>query len=429
MLLSCDSLASSEDNTEHSHLSNMSSRSTTSSSRDKAVFMDMNIMLGKRKVYYVTRSTIKQLRSDSSDNNDDHVDKKHCLSPSSSSSSTRGGHGNHPRSNTHKTTRNSTAKWDETEAKRIILEYSIDPYDYSHDELIDLSVEIFRYYDLINTFHFTANAASNFFQAVKDLYSNSNDFHNFRHAFGVMHMCFQILLHGGDSYLDSFDVLAVLVAAICHDVGHPGNNNAFELAIQSDVSKLYAHPDEICVLEKYHASETQSLLTIAQSQSNKRGQKGKDRDILCGISESEKERFFHQVRFIILGTDMAKHTALVDEAKDLIGQIISKQHDNPPMEETKSSFTRRNEPKYSPTVTGVGNLSTTYGDAETRLALTRIIVHTADIGAQTQAIPVAVKWAERVYKEFRSQVSNFITICIVKTRLTNHYLFFVCLFL
>jgi hypothetical protein len=342
-------------------------------------------------------------------------------------------------------------------AKKLIVEYSLDPYDYSHDELIHLSVEMLKHYHLLEIFHFSESAAKNFFYAVKDLYRTNNDFHNFRHAWGVMHMCFQILLHGGEQHLDAFDILAVLVAAICHDVGHPGNNNAFELAINSDVSKKYAQPNEICVLEKYHASETQSLLSKKDTRKNS--------NILVTLTEEEKQRFFNQVKFIILGTDMAKHSQLVEEAKELINQIIEehsrvfKSHSENDKHQCVDSENRMklsscsssslaidslsgtsttsvlNSPASSDLSVhsdGMGKLKTNkasgknkpvpeksrvelermFHDPKTllspdiRLSLTRIIVHTADIGAQTQQLRIATKWAERVYNEFRSQAEK-----------------------
>ncbi len=460
---------------------------------DSNVFMNLGT-LGKRKVIYVTRSMLKQMQSNISNNNnnnddleDDNDNNSHhkkqravalnnnksksvstsaavATKPSTSSSSSSSGRTNSTTTTTTtasaaetavedttstgrpKLTRSpsktlqkntkpfATTKWStDEEAKQLILQYSIDPYDYSHEELIELSVCIFRYYALMDTYHFTTSMARKFFFAVQELYSTSNDFHNFRHAFGVMHMCFQILIHGGDQFLTTLDVFAVLIAAICHDVGHPGNNNAFELAIQSDVSKKYADPGEICVLEKYHASETQSLLTrqfphSASSENNvvlpmtasssanggnnssrssgnsNNNIKRESRDILNDLSAEEKEQFFHQVRFIILGTDMAKHTALVEEAHDLIGQILVLQKAPQPKRTLKSVATSiMHQQHHVQTKDGVSRKPLL--DADVRLALTRIIVHTADIGAQTQAIHVAEKWAERVYNEFRSQVS------------------------
>ncbi len=361
-------------------------------------------------------------------------DKHSPLSSSSSSSSSKIGDSSGSSHGIKRSKSESDGEPSEVEnGRKLIVNYSVDPYDYSHDELIFLSVEIFKYYHLLEIFEFSEAAASNFFYAVKDLYRTNNDFHNFRHAWGVMHMCFQILLHGADQHLDAFDILAVLVAAICHDVGHPGNNNAFELAINSDVSKKYAQPNEICVLEKYHASETQSLLSKKATRKNS--------NILVTLSEGEKQKFFHQVKFIILGTDMAKHSQLVEEAKELINQIVI---EHPPVP-TELTFKQDNGATSSSSSVGTDSLSGSVLNSpsssdisgggstksksrsklhdrdmvekqyhnpkvllqpEVRLALTRIIVHTADIGAQTQQLRIATKWAERVYNEFRSQAEK-----------------------
>ena len=42
-------------------------------------------------------------------------------------------------------------------------------------------------------------------------------------------------------------------------------------------------------------------------------------------------------------------------------------------------------------------------DPESRIIFTRALVHTADLGAQTQPLPIALKWMNRCLNEFRSQ--------------------------
>ena len=57
-----------------------------------------------------------------------------------------------------------------------------------------------------------------------------------------------------------FDLFAGLIAAAIHDVGHPGHNNNFEIAIQSDLAITY---NDQAVLENYHLATTFSLLKVS----------------------------------------------------------------------------------------------------------------------------------------------------------------------
>lgn len=42
-------------------------------------------------------------------------------------------------------------------------------------------------------------------------------------------------------------------------------------------------------------------------------------------------------------------------------------------------------------------------DPESRIIFSRALVHTADLSAQTQPLPIALKWMNRCLSEFRSQ--------------------------
>ena len=57
---------------------------------------------------------------------------------------------------------------------------------------------------------------------------NEVPYHSWYHGFSVFHTTFMILrtTHVSNSLL-ALDSLALLMAAICHDIGHPGVNNNF----------------------------------------------------------------------------------------------------------------------------------------------------------------------------------------------------------
>jgi high affinity cGMP-specific 3',5'-cyclic phosphodiesterase 9 len=57
--------------------------------------------------------------------------------------------------------------------------------------------------------------------------------------------------------MERSDVLAALIAALCHDLDHPGNNNAFEVNASTRLAVKY---NDISVLENHHAATTFNLL-------------------------------------------------------------------------------------------------------------------------------------------------------------------------
>ncbi|KAF2084288.1 HD-domain/PDEase-like protein, partial [Saccharata proteae CBS 121410] len=106
-----------------------------------------------------------------------------------------------------------------------------------------------------------------------------NDFvlyHNFRHVVDVLQALFYFLVRIGAlpfypltdcppviskppiaSLLKPFDALCLLVSAIGHDVGHPGVNNAFLVALNAPLAQLY---NDRSVLESFHCAAYSQIL-------------------------------------------------------------------------------------------------------------------------------------------------------------------------
>lgn len=106
-----------------------------------------------------------------------------------------------------------------------------------------------------------------------------NDFvlyHNFRHVVDVLQAIFFFLLQIGllppyqvagnpeatpdnavAAVLKPFDALTLLIAALGHDVGHPGVNNAFLVALNAPLAQLY---NDRSVLEAFHCAAYSQIL-------------------------------------------------------------------------------------------------------------------------------------------------------------------------
>lgn len=322
-------------------------------------------------------------------------------------------------------------------AQKIIFDYDVDPYDYKEDVLMDGVMEILKHYDLFQLFSFDKAQMRRFLNHVKLFYNPKNLFHNFKHVWGVLHLSFQILTRGGDQYLLPLDIFAVVIAALCHDIQHPGNNNAFELATASDWSKAKSFNVDAGILERHHATITHSLLNAD----------GTDYDILVGMTADQKERFRRQVALIILGTDMAKHASILAEAQAYKPAESVPRSSTPTLSDASSHSASVSNGKktlngssnghhHAEHLNSKGKSPKTAGhkkftiieascsqiayeeakplrrgavdvtDPESRLAFSRVLVHTADIGAQTQTSRVALQWMNRCYGEFRSQAER-----------------------
>ncbi|CAM9627850.1 unnamed protein product [Chrysoparadoxa australica] len=154
----------------------------------------------------------------------------------------------------------------------------------------------------------TEETLNNFIQVIWDNY-RPNPFHNTNHAFDVAHITYMMIKAMGVSKLLSpLELLVTLVAAFCHDVDHPGNNNAFE---SNSLSPLTIRHADSSVLEKHHIHTTFRLLLADEGRCN----------IFSNISRDK----FKQVRGVmikaILATDMVQHMQLCDR----LSQLASKQ--------------------------------------------------------------------------------------------------------
>jgi len=96
---------------------------------------------------------------------------------------------------------------------------------------------------------------------------HANPFHNFYHAVDVLQAVSCLCGKGtaAGAILTPIDKLAALLAALGHDLDHPGHNNGFEVASLSDRALL--HNDE-AVLERHHAYTLWKILLSCGSSSN-----------------------------------------------------------------------------------------------------------------------------------------------------------------
>ncbi|KAH8072528.1 3',5'-cyclic-nucleotide phosphodiesterase [Aureococcus anophagefferens] len=202
-----------------------------------------------------------------------------------------------------------------------------------------------------------------FIRAVGDAY-NDNPYHNFRHGVAVLHLSFVALCHTRRAKgLTSLDILSLKVAALCHDIDHPGWNNDFEVNSSSDKALLY---NDVSVLENHHAAYTFGVLL-----------RRPELDFLASIATDARKELRKVVISCILATDMSGHGKHVDELR------------------------RRGPP-------GLGKIvddeSPTH---ERRQFYMDTIIHLGDMAGQ--ALPsydTAKKWGYKIVEEFQNQAAK-----------------------
>ncbi len=80
-----------------------------------------------------------------------------------------------------------------------------------------------------------------------------NPYHNFRHAVDVLQSFYYMLTNSTVlKYLKEIEILALAVAALCHDLAHPGFNNFFQaIFFFSFLSNYLDNQNYIIEIKKY----------------------------------------------------------------------------------------------------------------------------------------------------------------------------------
>ncbi|KAG2486561.1 hypothetical protein HYH03_014732 [Edaphochlamys debaryana] len=130
-----------------------------------------------------------------------------------------------------------------------------------------------------------------------------NPYHNATHAADVLRSL-HVLLMGTrltDHYLDPLGLLAAYMAAIVHDLGHPGLTGDFLVATSAPLALRY---NDNSPLESHHASAAFTLLAERP-----------ELDALAPLSKEQRSALRKMVIDLVLGTDMKQHFAMIAQYK------------------------------------------------------------------------------------------------------------------
>ncbi|OMJ77828.1 hypothetical protein SteCoe_22495 [Stentor coeruleus] len=216
-------------------------------------------------------------------------------------------------------------------------------FSHTVPDLVYFAFEIFRGHGLDEP------KLSALLDMVSKNYFQTTPFHNFWHGFSVMQMIYCISERNTklSDFITDKEYTYLLLAAIGHDICHPGMNNSFLIATKHELSIKY---NNISVLENHHASVILEMIKISEIFSSK---------TLKKLSPIILE--------VILSTDMARHKQVCDEYIN----------------------TLENFDKTIP---------------NHRQKFMNYLLHCSDLGNQTLDFPLASIWSMKVLQEFNYQV-------------------------
>eukprot|EP01135_Chromosphaera_perkinsii_P008448 Nk52_evm16s1360 gene=Nk52_evmTU16s1360 len=180
---------------------------------------------------------------------------------------------------------------------------NFDNWKFRDEEMMYLLQHMFESLGLIEEFSIDSNTLHNFVIAVHANYNN-NPFHNFRHCFCVTQMMYGLIwMCELQSKMDKLDLLALIVSAMCHDLDHPGLNNAYQVNAHTELAIRY---NDVSPLENHHCSVAFRILDDEKS------------NIFATLSKEDYIRLRKVIISNILATDMARHGEILGRYKESI---------------------------------------------------------------------------------------------------------------
>ncbi|XP_048449770.1 high affinity cGMP-specific 3',5'-cyclic phosphodiesterase 9A-like, partial [Rhincodon typus] len=216
-----------------------------------------------------------------------------------------------------------------------------------------LSCIEFMFHDLglVQEFNINAITLKRWLLCVQENYRDV-PFHNFRHCFSVTQMMHGMVhLCNLKAKLSMTEVLILMTSAICHDLDHPGYNNAYQINAQTEMAVRY---NNVSPLENQRCAVTFQILADP------------DFNIFSNIRPEVFTQIQEGITELLLATDMARH------------------------EEIMSAFTRCAD-KFD------------YKNIEHLRLLKQVLIKCCDISNEVRPMDVSEPWVDRLLQEYFMQ--------------------------
>lgn len=237
-----------------------------------------------------------------------------------------------------------------------ISSINFNSFDFSNEELSSIAYNIFS-----NTINFekvkvSQDSLKKFIVKVSEHY-HLNAFHNYKHAVSVLQFMYLLLsqLHQDNIIINDIYKFALLIAALVHDIDHPGHTNTFEINSESYLSKKY---NNVSVLENHHCSTAFYIIQLPNIQ------------LFSQLSLEDYNIISKCILECIISTDMKYHNELI--------RIIN--------EKKTSGF----------------NLSS-FSDT---LIISKLLMHLSDLSNQMRPYNICAQWSSALKREFKNQIKK-----------------------
>lgn len=272
--------------------------------------------------------------------------------------------------------------------------------------LVWLGLSILSHFNVCSTLNCEETTLRSWLSLIEANYRD-NPYHNSTHAADVLQATAYFLTKPRlEAIFDPLDQAIALIAAICHDIDHPGKSSAFLCNSGSDLAILY---NDISVLESHHAALTFKL-TLSDPSVN----------IFRNLDQETFKEVRHSIIDMILATEMTKHfehlTKFVNvftKSQSVDGEAAAAAAAGPG---DAKSGTRDAKAGKNPaggaaaaaaTSSSLSRIrSSSLASPENVVLVKRILIKCADVSNPTRPLHLCVAWGHRIAEEYCNQTDE-----------------------
>jgi hypothetical protein len=217
---------------------------------------------------------------------------------------------------------------------------------FSESEQFEAVVKMFHNLDLVNALETDLQTFSSVIVAIRESYTNVA-FHNWQHAVDTTQFVYSCIVRGRlKRYFRPLQIAALLLAALCHDIGHEGLSTTYHVKAESPLVCAFGVQS---TLERYHAQLAAEIL---------------ERSPFADIVDTPS--FWRMFVNCIIATDMIRHFEFIE----MVTPVVK---------------------KFS------------YADELHQFALAQLLIKCGNFANTVRPFDVAVQFAEALKTEYENQ--------------------------
>ncbi|CAH8431567.1 unnamed protein product [Schistosoma rodhaini] len=265
-----------------------------------------------------------------------------------------------------------------------------------------LGMKILDSFNALSVLRIPSQILVGWLTVIEEHYHVDNPYHNATHAGDVLQASAYFLQHSLiRSICTNIDEVATLLAAIVHDVDHPGKTNPFLVNSNDPLAILY---NDIAVLESHHAAVSFELTL-----------RSPDINIFQNLTREEYRTMRSYIVDMVLATEMVRHFDIVTKFVNTLSKPMlakNRHHDRSSvgsmssMESCSMGMAISHSTSPSPGQERISSTLENLSTAENRTLIKRLIIKCSDVNNPTRPLSICKEWATRIAEEYFCQTEE-----------------------